>query len=368
MQLYDAVTVDDASVRTTRDGYLVADARIARTGIQHYTAGELGLEGRNPRDVIRVYRPPEAVFDAQAMAGLAHRPLTNDHPPENVTADNWKKYSIGTVGGDITRDGDFVRVPLTMMDAGAISEFRAGKRQLSVGYTCELTMKDGVTPEGEAYDAVQSDIQGNHLALCHRARGGPELRIGDDTPKGENPMRTITVDGIKVEVDDNAASIIDRLQTQAKDSAAALADANTKVGELTATISTKDGEIAALNKKVEDAVLTPEALDKAVQERSAVVAVAKSVLGDSFKADGQTVPAIKKAVVAQRLGDAAASMDDNGINGAYAVLAKTVADGAGSDEIRDAVRIGDGVSLKGLKEQRDEARAKAQENMAKAYL
>lgn len=95
--LTDRATI--AGVRETRDGYLVAEARIARTGVQNYTASELGLKDRKPGDVIRVYRPEEEVFAADAMAGLAHRPITIDHPSEMVTADNWRKHAVGSVGG-----------------------------------------------------------------------------------------------------------------------------------------------------------------------------------------------------------------------------------------------------------------------------
>ncbi|MDO9487494.1 MAG: DUF2213 domain-containing protein, partial [Sphingomonadaceae bacterium] len=187
MQITDALTLDAASVRLTRDGYMVAIARIARTGIQCYRAAELGLADRAADDVVRVYRPAEEVFAPDAMASLAHRPMTIDHPPEPVTAANWKRHAIGATGGDVARDGDTIRVPLTLMDAAAIADVRAGKRELSVGYSCELVIEDGTTPEGEPYDAVQRSIRGNHVAVCAIARGGPQLRIGD----GEAARETI---------------------------------------------------------------------------------------------------------------------------------------------------------------------------------
>ena len=38
----------------TDEGFLVVPARISRTGIQQYLAIEMGLQDRNPEDVIRV--------------------------------------------------------------------------------------------------------------------------------------------------------------------------------------------------------------------------------------------------------------------------------------------------------------------------
>ena len=52
MQFTDAVAV--AGTRRRDDGYLVADARIARTGIQLYRGSEVG---RPSMDVVRVDRP-----------------------------------------------------------------------------------------------------------------------------------------------------------------------------------------------------------------------------------------------------------------------------------------------------------------------
>ena len=60
---------DDANVRITNDGYLVAMPRIARSGIQVYAGHEVC---RPDLDRVRVYRPPEEVFHADAMLSLIH--------------------------------------------------------------------------------------------------------------------------------------------------------------------------------------------------------------------------------------------------------------------------------------------------------
>ncbi|MDD0873422.1 DUF2213 domain-containing protein, partial [Xylella fastidiosa] len=73
--------------RKTPEGYLIVPARFARTGIQHYAAHELGLSGADPQRVIRVYRPPEEVFAAEAIASFDGRPITDEHPDEEVTAE-----------------------------------------------------------------------------------------------------------------------------------------------------------------------------------------------------------------------------------------------------------------------------------------
>lgn len=312
--LTDRATI--AGVRETRDGYLVAEARIARTGIQTYRAGELGLKDRAPGDVIRVYRPEEEVFSADAMAGLAHRPITVEHPPEMVTADNWKKHAVGQVGGEVVRDGDFVKVPLVVMDAGAIKAWKSGKRELSVGYRCQLEMTAGTTASGEAYDAIQRGITGNHLAICDIARGGPQLRIGDQEKK---PMKTITFDGVPVEVTDAAEAIINKQAGTITALEARANDAETKVGTLTAEVQTKDGKIAALEQQLADAN-DPAKLAAKVQARAALVADAKKLAPSLAITDAMGDAEIRRAVVQARLADKAKDMTDAAIEGAFAAL------------------------------------------------
>lgn len=176
MFLHDRVSV--GKPRRTADGYLVADAKVARTGIQEYLGTELG---RPDMPIVRVYRPPEEVFARDAMQTYAFRPMTLEHPSRMVDASNWRAVAVGQTGGDVVRDGECVSVPLVLMDADAIKAWESGKRELSMGYTSEILFDAGTTPAGEPYDAVQTMLRMNHLALVDRARGGAALRIGDSS-------------------------------------------------------------------------------------------------------------------------------------------------------------------------------------------
>lgn len=182
--LYDAFTIDftkDAGgkLRRTADGYVTGYAKVARTGIQTYRGYEVD---RPDMTTVRVYRPPEEVFHRDAMHSAAHRPVTLHHPPEMVNSKNWKKYAGGQTGDEIIRDGDHVRVPLILTDQDTIDAFeKGGVRELSAGYTTDLKWTPGMTADGEQYDAVQTAIRWNHLALVPRARGGATLRLGDQS-------------------------------------------------------------------------------------------------------------------------------------------------------------------------------------------
>jgi hypothetical protein len=332
MDFFDTLTLDGP--RITSDGYLVASVKVARTGIQLYSGREVDPEnkhGMRDKAQVRVYRSPEEVFSADSIRSFAYRPVTIDHPSEAVTADNWKDFSVGNTGGDVLRDGEFVRVPMVIMDAAAIKTVMDGKREISQGYTCDLAFEAGTTQDGLEYDVSQRTIRANHTAVVGLARGGPELRIGDS----QVTLKMITVDGHQVEVSDAAAIAISGLQAKLADSETKRVAAETSVGTLTAAVSTKDGQITALTAQLADASMTPAKLDAAVAARAKVIDAAKKIF-PAIVTDGKTDAAIRKEAVVHKIADAA-TMDDNGIIGAFTALAASVAD-AGTDTLVDGIK------------------------------
>lgn len=350
-----------SGTRRTGDGYLVADAKVARTGIQIYLGREVG---KPEMEQVRVYRAPEQVFADEAMASFAHRPVTNDHPPEAVNAQNWKRYSVGQTGDEVKQDGKFLRIPMVVMDQAAINDIEAGKSELSNGYGCDLDWTPGTTPDGEAYDAMQIRIRGNHVAIVKAGRAGPECRIGDswaDVPPAKEThmtLKTVTVDGIPIEVTDQGATVIATLQSR-------LADAKTSIGQLelqvadgNSKVSAKDGEIVVIKQQLADALekLKPAAIDALVLERSAVIADAKVIMGRDPEIAGKTNADIRRdAVAASKVGDKAKEMDDAAIAGAFDALRVSVID---TDPVRNVV-------IDGLKQVGD-ARQQADEALSKS--
>jgi hypothetical protein len=323
LHFWDKLEFDDAAkVKFLDDGRMTAYPRVARTGIQLYLGKEVGLTGDDANKIIRVYRPEAEVFSVDAMKSFTHRAVTNDHPPEPVDASNFKKYAVGWTGDEVARDGQAVRVPMMVADAKAVADYKAGKRELSNGYSCELVFADGVSPQGEAYDATQTNIRGNHVAIVGAARGGSALRIGDheDRTMNDRTLTTLVVDGAPLQLDAISAGVIqaamkritdasDAFKKQSEMSAEELKalkeKADKKDAESVTALAAKDAEIVTLKKAVTDAAVTPAQLDKMVAERNTVVGIAKAIMGDKASAlviDGKTVADIKKQVVDARLG------------------------------------------------------------------
>lgn len=153
----------------TPEGYLVCvDSVLARTGKQTYTRGEVFGDSCEDADrEIEVDRTPEEVFSEKTLASFENKPLTDEHPDEDVTISNHNNYSIGFVR-DIKRGktptGDDVMLgTLVVTDADAIEEIENGKTDLSCGYECDI--EDDGNPS-------QRNIRGNHVALCQQGRAG----------------------------------------------------------------------------------------------------------------------------------------------------------------------------------------------------
>ncbi|MBO9710564.1 MAG: DUF2213 domain-containing protein [Caulobacter sp.] len=366
MRVVDTVALDEESVRITADGYLVADARIARTGIQTYLASELGMKDAQPGQVIRVLRSADEVFDKASMASIAWRPLTNDHPKDMVTAKTWRRDAIGQLGDAVKRetaqDGEYIRVPLTMMDGDAISQYRAGKRELSVGYTCDVDWTPGVTDGGEAYDARQTNIRANHLALVHRGRAGSACRIGDSWPHRDDDahpvkdksmtLKTILVDSLQVETTDAGEAAIKKLlgDNAALKDAAAKADAAHALA-----IKAKDEQIAKLDAEVatlKGQVLTGDALDKAIAARGKLIGDAKKIAGEALVTDGKSDAEIKKAAVLAKLGDTYAGRDATFFDHAFEIQLAQVGDSSTQrNHLADAIGAGAGAIIGDAAEQ-----------------
>ena len=173
----------------TPEGYLICqDAILARTGKQTYLNREVyGDSIDNPDKEIEIDRPEAEVFSDKTLASFENKPVTIEHPDEDVNIDNHNFYSVGFVR-DIKRgidNGKPVMIgTLVVTNPDAVADIENGKLlELSCGYDCDIV------------DNAQTNIRGNHVALCEHGRAG-NARIIDSTTsfrknmiKGEKSMK-----------------------------------------------------------------------------------------------------------------------------------------------------------------------------------
>lgn len=370
MKFLDRVSVGD--MKETQEGYLVATARVARTGVQHYLASELGdiaiNAGFKPDDVVSVYRHPDEVFAKDSLASITRLPVTIDHPADDVTAENWSQLSVGDTGDAYATEPEWIVVNPMLKDAKAVKASKTTHRQISMGYSAEIVKaRDGLNADFE-----QRRIRYNHLALVGNARAGEKARIGDswgatsltDFQPGNSPkhqggrmadMKTVVLGDKAVQVADTDVLAIEQYK----------ADMTKKLGDAElarkAAIDAKDAELGALKvelQKAKDAAnIDVDALVAARTELLSQVKAIDSAIVTAGKSDAE----LRKAAVASKLGDAAlAGASEAEIKGMFTVLARDAA--TAGNPVRAVLasgptRVGDAASLQ------DAALAKANSDM-----
>lgn len=167
-------------ITLTPEGYLIChDVPIARTGTQNY----LGRETPDPKidaeAIIPVNRPEEEVFSKPTLASFEGKPVTDNHPLEDITSQNVSVYMKGIVKNVHRGIGEFqdcIVGDLIIYDPMLVKSIQDGKREISCGYNCLWE------PNGSGY--TQREIRGNHVAIVDKGRAGAKISIHDSKPEG----------------------------------------------------------------------------------------------------------------------------------------------------------------------------------------
>jgi hypothetical protein len=290
----------------TDEGFLVAPAVIARTGVQTYKARELGIaaDGLDPNTPIRLYRPAEEVFAPDSIESFQNLPLTVKHPAGNrVTAANWKSVSVGDMR-DPARNGETLGGRVTVRDAAAVKSLNGRRAYTSAGYTFELDPTPGTAADGQEYDAVMRKIRGNHAAIdVGSPRGGPVCRIADSIQTGAKAMRKFVVDGISIEIEDSTtADVFAKMQgerdtaTQKLTTKVKVGDKEFAVGDAAAIQTAVDG-LAKENTELKAAAVTPAQVEQRVAARVKLVGDSLTLV-PKMVVDGKTDVQIQREVIA----------------------------------------------------------------------
>ena len=170
----DSVPVDE---HYSAEGYFYDNPILTRTGIFKYT-----LEDGSER---RELRRPEDVFDPESLASYEGKPIIITHDAQVIDKDNAHRERVGTILTPGQQDGETVRAKIVIDDPDAVKA--SGLRELSVGYYQDLIMEPGEW-NGEPYDAIQTHIRVNHLALVAVARAGDDARLNMDSQDSNGGM------------------------------------------------------------------------------------------------------------------------------------------------------------------------------------
>ena len=177
VQRLDSITLD--STYFTDEGFLIDNPIVTSVGIFEY---------KNPDGSIRrELRLPKHVFDSKSLATYEGKPVIITHKAGRVDKDNVDREIVGTILSPGYKDGDDVRTKIIIHDIDSVKT--SGLRELSLGYDLDLDETPG-TWQGQKYDAIQTNIVVNHLALVKGARAGDQARLNLDS-KNEKGATTM---------------------------------------------------------------------------------------------------------------------------------------------------------------------------------
>lgn len=179
-------------ITRTPEGYLIChDVPINRTGTYKYLGAELGLTGADADKEFTVLRRPEEVFSPATLASFEGKPTTSDHPPEDVTPDNYAYYAKGhaqNVRRGTGQSSNNSIADLIITDPQLIEDVeKNGKREISCGYNFDLFQN----PNG-VYE--QRNMRGNHVAIVPEGRAGHDVAIKDSKPNTERRKEDMAKD------------------------------------------------------------------------------------------------------------------------------------------------------------------------------
>ena len=295
----------------TPEGYLKVMCKAARTGTQLYTRGD-GTQ-------VREYRPEDEVSNPESLASFGMKAVTMGHPRVQLDSENTKLYQIGHAGSQVRFSDGFVEVAVVITDADAIEKINRGDAQeVSAGYRVDYDPTPGMTPDGQSYDGVQRNIFVNHIAIVPKGRAGSEVRLLLDScdrndavaeiepPSNSpiNPMATIQIDGMGLEL---PADVAGAVSSFVKDSEKATAELQQKLDaqeEKIQSVTIEKSEvqdradeaaerIKELEAQLAEAVAANEqrddaaAINAAVNKRLEALQKFSALLPEEFKFDGE---------------------------------------------------------------------------------
>jgi hypothetical protein len=135
-----------------------------------------------PDKLYMVLRPAEELGSPETMDSFRLLPWIDNHTMLGNEDDGLtpaeQKGIQGVIGEQINFDGTTLSGNIKVMSEAMANLIANGKSELSCGYRCRYEKQSGVF-EGQAYDYIQRDMRGNHLALVENGRMGPEVSVLD---------------------------------------------------------------------------------------------------------------------------------------------------------------------------------------------
>jgi hypothetical protein len=231
----DVLTMDER-IFDTNGWFEVKNNPLSKVGIFSYSGAQIGAEHADR--IYRVYRPAEELSTAECLDSFKLIPWIDNHVmlgnEEAGLTPAERKGIQGVIGEDVYFRNDTLYGNIKVFSEAMSTLIESGKKELSCGYRCKYEFTPG-TFEGEAYDAIQRDIRGNHLALVDKGRMGSDVAVLDHF--------NFTVDAKEFQMEEKEN--VEASSMTLEEATAALEQIMPVITKLQALINGQGGEVAA---------------------------------------------------------------------------------------------------------------------------
>lgn len=158
--------------------WLIENNPISKEGVFPYLGKTISPQ-LEPNKIYNVYRPFNEISKEDTLKSFDGVPFINGH---EMIGENFTPYDKRTADGvlmNVKADNGMLYGDLKIFSEDMKSKIQAGKKELSLGYKCDYQLCKGVF-NGIEYDAIQTNLRGNHIALVDKGRMGNDVRVYDN--------------------------------------------------------------------------------------------------------------------------------------------------------------------------------------------
>ena len=292
---YNVISGETPKWEKTEDGFLRCKSRVLAERILPYSVSELSdLPSDFQDDIVRMYVPLDSLHSSESLRSLEGCPIvTDDH--FWMDPDSYKVHTKGSSAGSARTDGPYVEIDLLVTDKDGIEYIEnmysetGSYPEISAGYRADTIFEAG-SFDGQPYDAKQTKIRYNHIAVIPKGHGraGQDIRILNKQPlepeketdemADEKGVKPETKASVRVSLknsrkflntDEEGAQAYEEDSKMSEEKlTGAMDELETKNGEmeaLQAEIETLKGELQAYKDKLEE-LLSDEAIEAKAEE------------------------------------------------------------------------------------------------------
>lgn len=166
-----------SKVKDTNGFWEIKHNPISKVGVFPYMGRSIS-DDCEPDKVYYVYRPATTLAQSVDTWDNPPKPFINDH---EMLGEGFSKIDDRPVQGVIHNpvfEDDVLYADISVYSESLKKKIEGGKKELSLGYFCKYRKEKGVY-KGQAYDFVQEDMVGNHIALVDNGRCGSDVKVFD---------------------------------------------------------------------------------------------------------------------------------------------------------------------------------------------